>query len=325
MSVTACEISARRQNRRVGRIDTHVHVTPRVYVDALERRFEGRPPGLLPSTPDELRELMARFDLDAAVVSSGPPGPFLGDQPRANELARAMNEEAAELRRSDPQRLAVLAVVPLPDVDAALAELAFALDTLELDGVVLLSNVAGAYAGDPGWDALFDELHRRRAYVFLHPAPPPHALPLPHPAWLYEFTFDTTRALANLVYSGTLERCPDVRIQVAHLGGTAPFLAHRLASLADRQPELAARAPAGALEYLRRLYYDTGLANNGVALASTREVTSIDHVVFGSDWPYAALPDGGDPAPGLDALGPERRTLVESANAAALVPRFAST
>jgi 6-methylsalicylate decarboxylase len=51
-----------------------------------------------------------------------------------------------------------------------------------------------------------------------------------HPVWLYEFPFDTTRALANLAYSGTLERWPAIRLQLAHLGGAAPFLAHRLAA-----------------------------------------------------------------------------------------------
>ena len=108
------------------------------------------------------------------------------------------------------------------------------------------------------------------------------------------------RATANLIYSGAFERHRRIRLQLSHLGGAAPFLAHRLASLAEREPALAAAAPAGALTYLRRLYYDTGLANNDPALAATREVTGFDHVVFGTDWPYAALPpDGGDPAPGL--------------------------
>ncbi len=227
--------------------------------------------------------------------------------------------------RSDPAHLAALAYLPLPDVDAALGELAHAFDVLGLDGVFLLSNVAGTYLGDPSWDALFEELERRRAYVFVHPAMPPHPLPLAHhPVWLYEFPFDTTRAIVELVYSGTLERCPNVRIQVAHLGGTAPFLAHRIASLADREAALADRAPAGALDYLRRLYYDTGLSNNGVALASTLETTSLEHVVFGSDWPYAALPpEGSDPAPELGALGAAARARVDAENAAALVPRFA--
>ena len=80
--------------------------------------------------------------------------------------------------------------------------------------------------------------------------------------WLYEFTFETVRAVANLIYSGALERYPRIRFQLAHLGGAVPFLAHRIASLADRVPEAASQAPAGALEYLKRFYYDTGLADN---------------------------------------------------------------
>jgi predicted TIM-barrel fold metal-dependent hydrolase len=303
------------------RVDTHVHVTSARYLAALDEAFGGRLPGLVPSSKDGLLELMEQYRIDAAVVSLGPPGVHFGDQKQANELARRVNEEAAELVRSDPRRFAALATLPLPDLDAALAELAYALDELRLDGVFLLTNLGGTYLGDDAWNALFDELERRGAYVFVHPTLPPHPLPLAHPVWLYEFTFETTRAVAQLVYSGTLERCTNVRIQLAHLGGTAPFLAHRLASLAAREPVLAERAPAGALEYLRRLYYDTGLTNNGVALASTLEATDLEHVVFGTDWPYAALPAGSDPAPGLDWLG-ERRAQVEGANAVALVPRF---
>ncbi len=103
--------------------------------------------------------------------------------------------------------------------------------------------------------------------MFLHPAAPTPAPALPeHPIWLYEFPFDTTRAVVNLIYSGTLERCPGVRVQVPHLGGTAPFLAHRIASLADRAPALAASAPAGALAALAGLWYDTGLSNHASAV-----------------------------------------------------------
>ena len=92
-----------------------------------------------------------------------------------------------------------------------------------------------------------------------------------------------------------------------------------IASLADREPELARRSPAGAVEYLRRLYYDTGLADNAPALAATLELTSLEHVVFGTDWPYLALPEGDDPAPGLAWLG-DARAGVDGPNASALVP-----
>jgi predicted TIM-barrel fold metal-dependent hydrolase len=305
------------------RVDSHAHVLPQAYLESL-RLPDGSPFPIPPAPLEALRGAMERFGIDSAVISTGPPGAFLGDQKQANELARMANEAIAEIARAEPDRYAGLAILPLPDVEAALTEIEHAVDVLELDGVLLLTNVAGTYLGDPAWDPLFDELERRRAYVFVHPTFPPHAPPLPqHPIWLYEFPFDTVRAVTSLVYSGTLERCPSVRLQLAHLGGAVPFLAHRLASLAGREPELAAQAPAGALAYLTRCYYDTGLANHAPGIAATLEVAPVEHVLFGTDWPYADLPAGdGDPAPDLDWLGDDRGR-VEGTNIGALVPRFA--
>jgi len=213
-------------------------------------------------------------------------------------------------------------VLPLPDCDAAIAELDHALDVLGLDGVALLSNVGGIYHGDGSFAPLWDALDARGAYVFLHPSAPtaPPALP-EHPVWLYEFVFDTTRTVVNLIYSGTLERCPQVRLQVAHLGGTAPFLAHRIASLADREPEKAAAAPSGALAALSRLWCDTGLSNHRTAVEAAASIVPLSQIVFGTDWPYAALPASGDPAPELSYLGAER-AAVDARNARILVPRL---
>ena len=300
----------------MSRIDAHAHVLPPAYVEEL-----GGVP-VLPAPLEGLEAMMERHDIDAAVISTGPPGAFLGDVGQARELARAANEGVADIVRGAPERFAGLALLPLPDVEASLAEISHALDELGLDGVMMLTNVAGTYLGDPAWLPILEELDRRGAYVFVHPTFPPHPLPLDHPVWLYEFPFDTVRAITNLIYTGALERHPGIRFQFSHLGGAAPFLAHRIASLADREPVAAAAAPAGALEYLRRLYYDTGLSNHAPGLAATREVTGLDHVVFGTDWPYAALPLGGDPAPELDVLGAGGRAAVEAENIAALVPRL---
>jgi predicted TIM-barrel fold metal-dependent hydrolase len=306
----------------IHRIDMHVHIAPPQYVAGL-RRSAGQLPSVREPTLDGLLAVMERFEIDAAVVSGGPPAVFFGDQVQANELARAANEELAEIVRSNPLRLGALAFLPLPDVDAALAELQYALDVLKLDGVALVTNVDGRYLGDPIWHPLFDELHRRHAYVFVHPTVPPYSLPLrEHPVWLYELPHETTRAIVKLLYSGTLDRCPDIRFQFSHLGGTAPFLAYRIASLVQREPSDWS-LPAAPLAYLSRLYYDTGLSNHAPALAATLEVAPLERIVFGSDWPYAALPEeGSDPAPDLGWLGPERRARVEHANAAALVPRL---
>lgn len=300
------------------RIDAHAHIHPPAYREALG------PLPLPPTTLDGYRTAMESHGIDAAVISVGPLGAFVGEAGDPPALARVANDGIAEIVGAEPQRFAGLATLPLPDIDAALAEVARAYDELALDGVMLLSNVAGTYLGDPALEPLLAALDERAAYVFVHPGFPPHALPLGHPVWLYEFPFETVRATANLIYSGAFERHRRIRWQLSHLGGAAPFLAHRLASLADREPPLATAAPEGALTYLRRLYYDTGLANNGPALAATREVTEPDHIVFGTDWPYAALPpEGGDPAPGLEVLSANERRAVDGANIAALVPRLA--
>ncbi len=305
------------------RVDTHVHLVPDSYRAVVEERSLSPMP-LPPWSREVTEEFMHRHQIDAAVMSLAPPGVWFGDAGLAAELARAVNEATAALVRAAPQRFAGLAVLPLPDVDTSLAELSHALDVLHLDGVAVLSNVEGIYPGDERLEPVWTELDRRGAYVLLHPAAPVPAPALPHhPIWLYEFPFDTTRALANLIWSGTLERASGLRLQVAHLGGAAPFLAHRIDSLGAREPDKATAAPSGALAALARCWYDTGLSNHASAVTATASVVPIDRIVFGTDWPYAALPSSGDPAPELEVLGHDR-ARVDAGNAGTLVPRLVS-
>lgn len=273
-------------------------------------------------TLEGLKRCMERFEVDAAVISVGPPGGFLGDAGAAVSHARRANDGIAEIVREQPQRFAGLATLPLPDLGAAVTELERCDRELGLDGVMLFSNVAGTYLGDRALEPLLAALDEQAAYVFVHPGFPPDPPPLPHPVWLYEFPFETVRATVNLIYSGAFERYPQIRWQLSHLGGAAPFLARRIASLAEREPDQVRMAPAGALKYLARLYYDTGLSNDAAAVSATREVAGLDHIVFGTDWPYAVLPEQGrDPAPELGFLG-SQRARVDAGNAAVLVPRF---
>jgi predicted TIM-barrel fold metal-dependent hydrolase len=305
------------------RIDTHAHTVPAPYLAEL-RRIGREPVGQLPpATVAVLSESMERRAIDAAVVSLSPPGVwFDGDAGLARELSRMVNEEHARMVGAQPARFAALATLPIPDVDGSLAEIAYALDELGLDGVALHSNVDGVYPGDPALAPIFAELDRRGAYAFLHPNFSPVPGPRPDvPPWVVEFPFETTRALVDLIYTGTLEQYPNIRLQVAHLGGAAPFLADRIASWAGREPARAAAAPAGAAAYLKRLFYDTGLANNTVALASVRELAGLDRVVFGTDWPFLPEAEDVDLTAGLD-LDAATLARVEHTNVAALVPRL---
>ncbi len=307
------------------RLDLHAHVIPDEYRSLLPPLPDGSPFPLPPGTLEGLVEMMGRYEIEGAVISTGPPGATVDDPGLAQTMARTANELIAGIVSSDSARFAGLALLPLPDLDASITELRHALDILALDGVALFTNVAGIYLGDPRFDELYAELDRRSAYTFVHPVHGPYPPPLPQwPIWLHEFPFDTTRAIVNLIYSGTLERYPRIRFQMAHLGGTAPFLARRIASLAEREPSLAESAPAGTTAYLSRLYYDTGLSNNSIALASTLAAVDLERIVFGTDWPYAALPEGSDPAPDLGLDSPARER-VDALNAAALVPRLAAS
>src|SRR3954454_13153582 len=146
------------------RVDTHVHLVPDDYRAVLDQRSLSPLP-LPPWSRAMTEEFMDRYEIDAAVMSLGPPGVWFGDAGLATELARMVNEATAALVRSAPERFAGLGVLPLPDVNASLAELSHALDVLELDGVAVLSNVGGIYPGDERLEPVWSELDRRGAYV----------------------------------------------------------------------------------------------------------------------------------------------------------------
>src|SRR5262245_26617496 len=132
---------------------------------------------------------MDRNGIATAISSVAAPGVYFGDAAAARALARRCNEYSARLVSDHPHRFGAFAVLPLPDVDAAVEELAYALDTLQLDGVVLLASIGDRYLGDPGFDAVFTELNRRRAVVFIHPTIPATSvgLKLALPAAMLEF------------------------------------------------------------------------------------------------------------------------------------------
>src|SRR5215471_5487023 len=267
--------------------------------------------------------LMDRHAIATAITSISEPGIYFGDKVFTKDLARRCNEFSAQLIRDHPLRFGAFATLPLPDIDASLRELEYALDTLRLDGVVLLSSIDGRYLGDPLFDELFTELNRRKAVVFLHPTVPAinRELKLDLPPFLIEFVFDTTRAVANLIYSGTLERCPDIRFILAHAGGTVPYLAYRISMGQIMLPG----APQGVMTYLKQFYYDTALSANPYALRSLTELVDASHVLLGSDCPFAPEVMTGFTVQGIQnysGFDEQARKAIERESALALFPRF---
>jgi 6-methylsalicylate decarboxylase len=311
-------------------VDIHHHMLPDFFWQATN---EGDHPvgGIAPPPWSRASDLSFLDDagIDVAVTSVSTPGVHTGDDAAAGALARRCNDLAAALVRDHPDRYAGFACLPLPDVDGALAELARALDELRLDGVVLFSNARGTYLGDPKLDPLFDELQRRAALVFVHPNPSPdpsaHALGLPDS--LIDYPADTTRAIARLHYSNTFARTPDVKYVFSHAGGTVPYLAGRFAIIDQMGVVPGAQARASAAETFRRLYWDTALSWGDPVLRMLREVVGIDHVVFGSDFPYLRRDLAVGCRQQLEAtaeLTDAERTAVLGGTATTLIPRLAA-
>jgi len=314
------------------RIDVHHHIIPPVYLEAMRRVGIADPiPGVDYPAWDVQTTLavMDRQGIATAIVSISEPGVYFGNVALARDLARQINEFSARLVADHPQRFGAFAVLPLPDVEAALRELAYALDTLKLDGIGLLTNYLGTYLGDTAVDALFAELNRRQVVAFIHPSTPPSTdqPTFGLPPSLYEFTFDTTRMVVNLLYSGTLDRYPNLRLILSHAGGTVPYLAKRLTFGPTIGSYLKARAPQNLIASLRQLYYDVAMSASPYALPSLQALVDPSHILFGSDYPFMPEPAVADNVAGLadyEGFDQQAQWKIERENARALFPRLQS-
>ena len=310
------------------RIDVHHHILPPVYSEALSQAGIIDPiPGVDWPNWDVNTTLAAmdRLGIATAIVSISEPGVNFAGEALARQLARQVNEFSARLMADYPSRFGAFAVLPLPNIDAALHEMEYALDVLGLSGVGLLTQYRGIYLGDPALDVIFAELKRRRAVAFLHPSTPPSKdQPMfGLPPSLYEFTFETTRMVANLLYSGTLDRYPNLRLILSHAGGTVPYLAKRLTFGPTITSSLKGQMPEDIFASLRRLYYDVAMSANPYTLPSLQALIDPTHILFGSDYPFMPESSGAENVAGLSqftGFDQQARLFIERENALALFP-----
>jgi predicted TIM-barrel fold metal-dependent hydrolase len=182
--------------------------------------------------------------------------------------------------------------------------------------------------GDPFFNELLAELDRRSAVAFVHPVSPPGATvaKLDLPIFLVEFIFDTTRAVANLLFSGAFDRFSKIRFIFAHAGGAAPYLAHRWSLGEFVRPGLNGQVQNGVIATLKRIYYDTALAAAPSTLRGLQELSDPTHVLFGSDYPIAPEPILARSIAGLQSYNGFNKAglkRVERENAVSLFPRLA--
>lgn len=268
-----------------GLIDTHHHFLPKVYVDAVgmddlaKVMPDRKPPNWSPSAS---LALMDEFGIEKSILSMG----WLAALDDPAPLYRQCNEAAAELVRDHPGRFGSFACLPLPDVDAALKEVAYSLDILAADGFVVFTNYAGRYLGDQNFWPLWEELDRRGTTVFIHPSKPPYALQGQPPESVLEFLFETTRTAASLVGAGVLRRCPNIRFILSHAGGTLPYVAARLAGGLRMAPGTEERIGDPLLAF-RQFWFDIALSMNETQITALLSIADPSHLTFGTDYPMA--------------------------------------
>lgn len=305
-----------------GRIDVQFHFSPAFYTQMVKATKKH-----ITTDRWNVENALAYMDknhVSAGILSVSTPGVLFVSPAESVPLARRLNDAAAEVVRTHPTRFGSFATLPMADVPATLEEIAYCLDTLGMEGVCMMSNIGGRYLGHESFAAIFDELNRRKAVVFIHPHDPADYGQLNAPK-VGEWPFDTTRTATDLIYSGTIRRCPDIRFILAHAGGALPMIAQRVKGMSSvysyAKPPV---HPPEVAQHIAKFYYDLAISAHENSIGALRGVTSLDHVLFACDWPFAPDPAVADNVNGFEALAltAKERYAIERGNAASLFPRL---
>lgn len=237
------------------------------------------------------------MNISKSILSITSPGTYLkkNDNELANLVTRATNDEIAEICRQHPSRFGFFASLPLPDIEGSLREIDYALDTLGAHGFAIMTNAQGHYPGDPELDRVFAKLNERKAIVFMHPtgccSPGYTDVPKPldkYPTPMMEYFFDTTRAVVNLVLSGTVTKYEDLIYIVSHCGASLPPLVERFAAFSS-SGLLRTKALSGSQVkdmFRTRFYFDLAGFPFPDLIQGFLAVGDASRLLYGSDYPY---------------------------------------
>ncbi len=315
------------QNRAArGRIDVHHHLVPPEYLkenaaEMKETNFTPRP-----WTPQFSLDAMDKHGVATAMLS--PVQRIVMDSmsdrsERARRLARLNNDYNAQVVRDNPTRFGLMAALPLTDVDGSLKEIEYAYDTLKADGIALWTSYRDKWPGDAEFAPVFEELNRRKAVVFFHPATAiccRNLIPELSISGIIEYDLDTARCAESLLVGGTPGRFPDVRFIFSHSGGAMTVLAARI--IDDYPKAFANRLPHGVEYEFRRFYYDVAHASKPAALDALKDIAPVSQILYGADVPlrtYELTNDGLDVYQGFS---PKEWEAIYRTNSEKLFPRL---
>ncbi|HEX5108405.1 MAG TPA: amidohydrolase family protein, partial [Vicinamibacterales bacterium] len=250
-------------------------------------------------------------DFRQVITLPTPPLEVFAPPHQSPEVARAANDGLAELVAKHPDRfIAFAASLPLNNFDACLREAERALDELGARGVMLYSNAAGVALDAPELKPLFAEMARRDLPIWLHPIRDAafadyqsETQSLYEIWWTFGWPYETSVAMARLVFSGVFDRHPDIKIITHHMGGMVPYFEGRVGHGWDQLGKRTSDRDYGSLlksmkkrpvEYFHQFYADTALFGATAATRCGLDFFGADRVLFATDMPF-------DPMPGLYA------------------------
>ncbi|MCC6473245.1 MAG: amidohydrolase [Burkholderiales bacterium] len=309
------------------RIDVHNHIAPPGYLKMKmeskleppnahrDRLYAGWHPGLTLESMDE--------GGTQAAITSITDGTFISLHPHRVRIAREVNEFAAKMQQDHPGRFGHFATLPMPDVDACLAEIEYALDVLGFDGVDIRTSYRMQWLGDQAFVPIYEELNRRKAIVYSHPHEPffAHDLIPGVAGSTIEFCSDTSRAIASVLFGGIATRFAQVRFIFSHGGGTVPFLLDRFINQA-RRGEHPKTFPKGIVHELKKFYYEVAQALHPGALDALLRMAPLNHVLFGTDYPHFHAKETGRRLAAYEGFDEAALAAINRGNALKLFPRF---
>jgi aminocarboxymuconate-semialdehyde decarboxylase len=232
---------------------------------------------------------MDKAQVDLAIVSLTCPNVFWGGREVSLEAAQLVNNSMAEQQRARPDRIRWFASLPWQYAEDALAELNRACAAGAV-GVMVLGSIDGKDLIDPMFAPVWAEIERRKLPVLVHPTAPQGVREMHMQAFNLippvGFMFDTTLAFAHMIFSGFLDRYPNIKLIAAHGGAALPYLAGRLDICHERIPACSAVIKEKPSRYLQRLYYDTVVYEQDALELCIKVAGSPDNVLYGSDYPH---------------------------------------
>lgn len=298
------------------KIDIFNHVMPVGYLEMMKQHSKDQ--GIIKRMASlrMLWDIEARVkmleqwpDLQQVLTLSVPPPELVGGPELSPQLARIANDGMAEMVAKWPKKFpAFVASLPMNNVPAALEEMDRAIEKLGARGVQVCTNVNGRPLDEPEFFPVFERVTKKHDLpIWMHPV-----RPATRPDYVSEqvskyeiwqvlgWPYETSVAMARMVFSGLLEKLPDMRLITHHGGAMIPFLAGRCETLwaqlgsrsaGENYDDVLKRMSKKPIEYFKMFYGDTVLGGSASALRCSLDFFGADRVVFASDCPFD--PEGG--------------------------------